>query len=81
MLHQQNAGCASRAPTALFPAFLFHISIFGNTSGIRLSPTHALISINFDAGSSNLLPEWRETAGNPDFCYLLCEITPPKIAK
>ena len=46
----------------------------------RLSPTHALISTNFDAGSSNLLPEWRETARNLGFCQNF-EIIYAKIAK
>ena len=33
----------------------------------RLSPTHALISTNFDAASSEMAPESFETAGNPNF--------------
>ena len=39
----------------------------------RLGPTHALISTNFNAGSPNLAPEWRETAGNLDFYFFFVE--------
>ena len=49
--------------------------------------SNRLISTNFGAGSSNLVPEWRETAGNPDFAIFFaklrqnCKIRAPKKGK